>query len=208
MPEQARPRPAITRADLLHAALGLLGPNRSVSTLTLREVARAAGIAPNSFYRHFRDVDELAVALIEEAGRALRQIIGEARTRAESEESVVSSSVEVFMRQLQADPPWLLVLLREGAVGSEAFRAAVDQQLRFFESELQEDLVRIAERRGQPIVHPEVLARAITRLVFTMGASAADRPVAEHAEIAAQIKLMLRMLITGDQVMARLEGGR
>ncbi len=203
MPEPARARTSITRDDLLHAALGLLGPNRSVSTLTLREVARAAGIAPNSFYRHFRDVDELAVGLIEEAGCALRRIIGEARKRAAGDESVVSSSVEVFMRQLQADPPWLPVLLREGTVGSEAFRAAVDQQLTYFEGELREDLVRLANARGEPIVHAEVLARAITRLVFTMGASAADRPVSEHAEIAAQMKLMVRMLVTGDQAMAR-----
>jgi len=33
------------------AALKLVGPHRSISTLSLREVAREAGIAPNSFYR-------------------------------------------------------------------------------------------------------------------------------------------------------------
>ncbi len=52
-------RAVISRDDLIEAALKLVGPNRSVSTLSLREVARAAGIAPNSFYRHFRDTDEL-----------------------------------------------------------------------------------------------------------------------------------------------------
>ena len=55
----------ISRDDIIEAALKLAGPNRSVSTLSLREVAREAGIAPNSFYRQFRDMDELAVALIE-----------------------------------------------------------------------------------------------------------------------------------------------
>ena len=39
----------ISREDLLAAALRLIGPHRSVSTLSLREVAREAGIAPNSF---------------------------------------------------------------------------------------------------------------------------------------------------------------
>ncbi|MGV4858593.1 TetR family transcriptional regulator, partial [Acetobacter senegalensis] len=70
------------REDLLAAALKLIGPHRSLSTLSLREVAREAGIAPNSFYRQFRDMDELAVALIDAAGRSLRTIIGEARQRA------------------------------------------------------------------------------------------------------------------------------
>ena len=53
----------ISRDDIIEAALKLAGPNRSVSSLSLREVAREAGIAPNSFYRQFRDMDELAVAL-------------------------------------------------------------------------------------------------------------------------------------------------
>ena len=50
---------AISREDLLAATLRLIGPHRSVSSLSLREVAREAGIAPNSFYRQFRDIDEL-----------------------------------------------------------------------------------------------------------------------------------------------------
>src|SRR5690554_779953 len=82
----------ITRDDLIDAALKLIGPHRSISTLSLREVAREAGIAPNSFYRHFRDMDELAIALIDRAGRSLRKIIGEARNRASPERSVVRSS--------------------------------------------------------------------------------------------------------------------
>ena len=74
----------ISREDIINAALKLLGPHRSVSTLSLREVTREAGIAPNSFYRQFRDMDELAIALIDRAGRSLRQIIGKARRRASS----------------------------------------------------------------------------------------------------------------------------
>src|SRR5690606_17100084 len=89
-PRVAQGRKAvISRDDLIAAALKLVGPHRSVSTLSLREVAREAGIAPNSFYRHFHDMDELAVALIDIAGRSLRQIIGEARKRATVETSVV-----------------------------------------------------------------------------------------------------------------------
>ena len=48
-----------TRRRLLKAALSQLGEDRSFSTLSLREVAREAGIAPTSFYRHFQDMDEL-----------------------------------------------------------------------------------------------------------------------------------------------------
>jgi AcrR family transcriptional regulator len=106
-------RRTVSREDLLAAALKLIGPHRSLSTLSLREVAREAGIAPNS-YRQFRDMDELAVALIDAAGRSLRTIIGEARQRATSTAtSVVRVSVETFMEQLRADDKLLHVLLRE-----------------------------------------------------------------------------------------------
>ena len=82
-PEHAAPRKAaISRDDLLAAALKLVGPHRSLPTLSLREVTREAVIAPNSFYRQFRDMDELAVALIDLSGRSLRKIIGQARQRA------------------------------------------------------------------------------------------------------------------------------
>ena len=51
IPLAAGRKPVIARDDVIAAALTLLGPERSVSSLSLREVARAAGIAPNSFYR-------------------------------------------------------------------------------------------------------------------------------------------------------------
>ena len=48
----------ITKEELFQAALHLIGPQKSIASLSLREVAREAGIAPNSFYRHFKDIDE------------------------------------------------------------------------------------------------------------------------------------------------------
>ncbi len=69
----------------------------------MREVAREAGIAPNSFYRHFKDIDELAIELIDRAGGVLRQILHEARLQASRQSSIIRSSVEVFIQQLDAD---------------------------------------------------------------------------------------------------------
>ena len=200
-PHQGR-RPVITREDLIAAALKLVGPHRSVSTLSLREVAREAGIAPNSFYRHFRDVDELAVALIDEAGAALRKIIGEARQRASSERSVVRSSIEAFMEQLNADEKFLHLLLREGTVGSDAFKQAVERQLGYFEDELCNDLIRLAHTNGSGIHKPALAARAITRLVFAMGATAMDMPREQQPALVDELVSMLRMIIVGTQTLA------
>lgn len=194
-------RAVISRDELIQAALALVGPHRSVSTLSLREVAREAGIAPNSFYRHFRDIDELAIALIELSGSTLRQIFSEARQRASSERSVVRTSVEVFMEQLNADEGYLHILLREGKVGSEAFKMAVERQLQYFEDELRNDLVRLERVHGNLLQHPALVARAITRLVFTMGALAMDLPREQHGDILEQTVVMLRMLLAGARVL-------
>lgn len=196
-------KPVITREDLIAAALKLVGPNRSVSTLSLREVAREAGIAPNSFYRHFRDVDELAIALIDQAGRSLRAIIGEARFRAASGRSVVRSSVETFMEQLGADDKLLHIVLREGTVGSDAFKQAVERELRSFEEELCVDLIRLAELNKIPIYEPQLVAKAITRLVFAMGTTAMDLPAERHPQLIEQMVTMLRMIMVGTQTMAK-----
>ena len=47
-----------TRRAIVDAAFRMLSPDQSFANLSLREVAREAGIAPTSFYRHFKDMDE------------------------------------------------------------------------------------------------------------------------------------------------------
>lgn len=192
----------ISSEELITAALKLVGPHRSISTLSLREVAREAGIAPNSFYRHFRDIDELAVALIELAGSSLRQVLSEARQRASLERSVVQSSIEVFMEQLSIGEGFLPILLREGKVGSAAFKQAVERQLCFFEDELQQDLVRLGRGNGYTLHEPALAARAITRLVFAMASVAMDLPTTEQQQMMAETITMIRMILEGARVMA------
>ncbi len=195
---------SISRDDLLKAALALIGPHRSVSTLSLREVAREAGIAPNSFYRQFRDMDQLTVALIELAGTALRTIIGQARQRAaSSDRGVIRLSVETFMEQLRAEDKLMHVLLREGTAGSDAYKRAVDRQLNYFEDELQLDLIRLAAAdHGAVLVEPALAAKAITRLIFAMGGTALDLPPEKDPELIEQMSWMIRMIITGARTLA------
>jgi TetR/AcrR family transcriptional regulator, fatty acid biosynthesis regulator len=193
---------AITREDLLAAALRLIGPHRSLSTLSLREVAREAGIAANSFYRQFRDMDELAVALIDLAGRSLRKIIGAARHRIATQRGIVRGSLETFMAQLRADDKLLHVLLREGTVGSDAFKQAVDRELMFFEEELRTDLVRLSAAEGKVMHEPALVSKAITRLVFAIGAMAMDLPPERDKELVDQLCTMVSMIITGAHAIA------
>ncbi|MFU8926768.1 HTH-type transcriptional repressor FabR [Acinetobacter puyangensis] len=187
----------ITQQELFQATLNLIGSEKSISSLSLREVAREAGIAPNSFYRHFKDVDELAIALIDRAGEVLRQIIREARLRASKNTSVIRSSIEIFLQQLDADDGNLSLLLREGYTGSASYKKAVERQLSYFQQELQEDLIRIGYLRRKPLHRPDLVAKAITQLVFNMGAKVLDLPSDERQIVAEETMIMIRMIMEG-----------
>lgn len=203
-PEQIKPatrgvgrKATITKEELFLAALNLIGPQKSIASLSLREVAREAGIAPNSFYRHFKDIDELAIELINRAGLVLRRIIREARLIASKQNSIIRSSIEIFLQQLDADEGYLSLLLREGYTGSISYKQAVEQQLNFFQQELQEDLVRLEELNNSRMSHPEIVSAAITQLVFNMGAKILDTPQKERRRTAEQTMLMIRMILEG-----------
>lgn len=187
----------ITKEELFQAALNLIGPQKSIASLSLREVAREAGIAPNSFYRHFKDIDELAIELIDRSAIVLRQILHEARLKASRHSSIVRSSVEVFIKQLDADEGNLSLLLREGYTGSASYKEAVEKQLNYFQQELQEDLVRLERLNSRKMLHPELVAKAITQLVFNMGAKVIDLPNEERKEVAEQTMIMIRMILEG-----------
>lgn len=187
----------ITKEELFQAALNLIGPQKSISSLSLREVAREAGIAPNSFYRHFKDIDELAIELIDRAGGVLRQILHEARLKASRQSSIIRSSVEVFIEQLDADEGNLSLLLREGYTGSHSYKNAVERQLNYFQQELKEDLIVLERLNQSKLAHPDIVAMGITQLVFNMGAKVIDMPVEERKQVAEQTMIMIRMILEG-----------
>ena len=197
----------ITKEELFQAALNLIGSQKSIASLSLREVTREAGIAPNSFYRHFKDIDELAIELIERSGLVLRQILHEARLKAYPKHSVIRSSIEVFIQQLDADEGNLSLLLREGYTGSISYKQAVDHQLNFFQQELRDDLIRLERLNNSKLAFPEIAAKAITQLVFNMGAKVIDLAPNERKEVAEQTIMMIHMILEGsrhlDQIKAR-----
>ena len=115
-----------TRRTIIDAAFHLLNQERNYANLSLREVAREAGIAPNSFYRHFEDMEELGLTLVDEGGVALRQLMRKARQRISDEGSVIRTSVEVFMEFIQ-DEPYQVV--GEAANGVEAVRKCTGEEI-------------------------------------------------------------------------------
>src|SRR3954462_13880334 len=103
---------ARTRQTLLDAALALM-EHRSLGSIGLREITRAAGITPAAFYRHFPDVDSLGVALVEQSLGSLRSSVRTVRDGLSPSDEVISRSIDILARQVQADPEHFRFIARE-----------------------------------------------------------------------------------------------
>ncbi|CAH0542697.1 HTH-type transcriptional repressor FabR [Vibrio marisflavi] len=182
-----------TRRSLIDAAFNQLSADRSFSNLSLREVSREAGIAPTSFYRHFKDMDELGLTMVDEGGLILRQLMRQARQRIVKGGSVIKTSVDTFMEFIECQPNVFRLLLRERSGTTFAFRSAVAREIQHFSAELAEFLISSGMGRDEATIQAE----ASVTLVFSSGAEALDLNKSEREELADRLILQLRMIAKG-----------
>ncbi|MCW8109613.1 HTH-type transcriptional repressor FabR [Alteromonas ponticola] len=183
-----------TRQNIINAAFSLLDENRSLSAISLREVSRAAGIAPTSFYRHFKDIDELGLTLVDEAGLALRQLMRQARRRIETGGGVIDTSVDTFMEFITANANVFRLLLREHTGTSAAYRMAVLREIQHFIEELTDYII---EQQSVDHQLASLQAEAMVRLVFSAGAEALEADIPLRKEIGNRVKSQLRFVQLG-----------
>jgi hypothetical protein len=65
------------------------------------------------------------------------------------------------------------------------------------------ELLRIAKASGKEIHEPRLVAKAITRLVFTLGASAANMNIEQRNDLTQETVTMVRMIIIGANAMVK-----
>lgn len=183
-----------TRRALVDTAFNQLSAEKSFSNLSLREVAREAGIAPTSFYRHFKDMDELGLAMVDESGLILRQLMRQARKRIEKGGSVVVISVETFFEFIEERPNLFRLLLRESSGTSQAFRTAASREIQHFVAELAE-YIQSRNPVSRELAYIE--AEGLVTLVFTAGSHALDMNSEERQQLKKRVVMQLRMLARG-----------
>ena len=183
-----------TRQNIIAGAFQLLNENRTLTAISLREVAREAGIAPTSFYRHFKDMDELGLTLVDEAGLALRQLMRQARRRIASGGGVIDTSVDTFMEFISANSNVFRLLLREHTGTSAAYRLAVSREIQHFTDELSDYII---EQLRIPHDIAVLQAESMVRLVFSAGADALEADTILKNDISDRLKRQLRFIQLG-----------
>ncbi|GLX51808.1 transcriptional regulator [Streptomyces hygroscopicus subsp. hygroscopicus] len=136
-----------TRQAFLDAALALL-EEQSLSSLGLREVTRAVGVAPTAFYRHFRSIPDLGVALVDEALGSLHPMVRETVSTTGDSEERISRAVELIARHVAAHPSHVRFIARERHGGVQPVREAIGGQLARFALEVKAELAKDPEAAG------------------------------------------------------------
>lgn len=194
-------RKDLTRGSLVRAALKLIGEGRSFTSLGIREIAREAGVVPNSFYRHFNNTDELGLALVAEVGLTLRRLLREARqVEGEQDVDLLRRSVQAYQAYVKQNRRLFLFISSERSGGSRTLRAAIRNEVSHFTSEMVQDFRRMGDYSGLSTGDLQMICGLV---VTTMLAAApemldlqADQPLLE-AEMTETFVQQLRIVLLG-----------
>lgn len=187
-----------TRQALLDAALRLM-LDKNLGSLSLREVAREAGLVPTAFYRHFESLDELGLVLVDEAFRTLRRMMRAAREAPLPHEELVRRSVETFARYVEAHASYFRFVVRERFGGSVVVSLSIRNEIRLFVSELATDLSRFSPLDRWPVADLQMLAN----LLVTVMVSTVERVLElrrtgpELQEVIDQVEQQVSLVLAG-----------
>ena len=194
---------AETRQRLMDAAAAELASGPSFDTLSLREVAKLAGIAPTSFYRHFHDMEGLGLALIEEQAETLLTLMHRVREQTSEGRSLIRASVETLFDYIFGNQGMARMILQESMSRQSAFRNAAEKLLVTMSRDLADFLVWDAEKRGVPLGYPRLAADSTVAILFTTGIALLDTPAEDRERHIEAAIIKVRMIMRGSEAMGQ-----
>ncbi len=189
-----------TRQAIIDAALEL-SKEKGFPALSLREVTRGAGIAPATFYRHFVDMEDLGLALVDQVSLILRQLMRQARHRVKVKGSVISTSIDTFMEFVENYPNLIRLLNTDLASGPRQFRESIQRETRHFAEELIDDFSSPRQMRRQPLAYIPEVAEMMVLLVFNQGVASLEMDAQERLDLVKKLNIELRMVLAGSNAL-------
>ena len=192
-----------TRQNILDAAVKVMNQDRGLAAISLREVAKEAGIAPTSFYRHFETLEEMGLALIDKAGKALSQIIVDAQdAHTASQEDLVQRVVHVTMEHFRENGPLFRVIAQEATGCSRLLRRAINKELQQIKTALTILIAEESKKHQRNITDPSLIADAIMNISFYTCIAAIDMPYALQKDAERRLVHHIRAIYIGAETMA------
>lgn len=189
-----------TRTALMEAALRLMSGGRSYTSLSLREITREAGVVPTSFYRHFNDLDELGLALVEETGLTLRRLLREARRAGVPPVRIIAHSVQIYREFVREHRLHLLFMAGERWGGSPLIRRSIRYETQHFATEMAQDLRELSLLPGLSMATLQMVCGLVVNTMLNAASDyldlPADQPQAED-ELTETFVRQLRVIFLG-----------
>lgn len=186
----------LTRQALLRAALKLLSRN-SYDSISLREVTKEAGISPTAFYRHFDDMEELGLALVDESFGSLREMLRQARADPTLITNAIDRSVETVVIASERNKLHFRFIARERYGGVKRIRKAIRRELQLFADELSIDLSVFPFVKDWTIDDRRMLASLIAETMIHMAAELLEADGSERDEIIERARQQLLLINMG-----------
>ncbi|CAN7353285.1 TetR family transcriptional regulator [Paraburkholderia sp. DD10] len=198
------------KRKLIDAALRLTAGGRSFASLGLRELAREAGLNPNTFYRHFDTLDELAREAVESVSRRLRPMLRRERWLAAHDDahSVPRRACAAFFAFALENRAVFVSALAEYHGTSPVLREAVRANLHDVSAEMADDVVQL---EWMPALARETVDEVCTQIVlqlFHLSAEYLDANAARQQALIAYAERFIVRLFAGSVLLAQQEPGR
>jgi AcrR family transcriptional regulator len=192
---------ARTRHLLIDSWLQIIGGGTNFAAISLREVAKTAGVVPTSFYRHFDDMDEL--------GLDLRRLMRAPLDASQPVEGIVREWVAAYQDYVLKHADLVQFVNQARTGGTPALREAIDHELAFFRTRLAGALaeamptLKAADRETVAEVVLAVLVENTNALLALPTRSSARR-----AELEEGLERKLRVVLLGAAELAGTSGRR
>ena len=200
---------ALTRGALIDSVLRIIGDGANFASISLREVTKTAGLVPTSFYRHFDDMDELGLAVVDELGLDLRRLMRGTLDADLPLDDVVEGLAYGFETYVHGAADLVQFVNQARTGGSPRVRAAIAHELDFFVSRVAGSLpdlvpgLRPADRDTVAQLLLAVLLESTTELLATP-----EEDEARLAERREGLAARLRVVMLGAEELARTTPAR
>jgi AcrR family transcriptional regulator len=195
---------------LIIAAIELCA-EEGYASLSIRSVARKAGIAPTSFYRHFRDIDELGVAIVDKAKNVLTNCMNQIHTKIQKQsdhislndqlhqsiEKIVRPFVETFIECIKHNHQLLCLFFQERTGNSEQMRKAITKGIDSLIDALSQDVKYINKKVEKDMTDIPLIAESMIAITSYDTVAMLLNPDLDSHQINETIIKKLNLLLLG-----------
>lgn len=120
-----------THQALLNAVLSLSSQGRTFSSMSLREITGEVNLAPATFYRHFQNMDDLALELIDHIAIFLKACFGQICKLAVQDPYSHQQRIQYLFDMVDQHPEHWSFFIHERSSGSLKIRQAIKREMKF-----------------------------------------------------------------------------